>query len=137
MFDWIISLICYCDCCFLPGLKFKLYEHFSVNLFLMQNRSDAQKALSRNGMQLNGVLIVGVKPLDPMQRQALNERVNSHGFMPIPLASARTSEVGTSRTPSRPYYLPNGNPSARPSGGAIASPSKSLVSKIMDLMFGV
>lgn len=103
----------------------------------MQNRSDAQKALSKNGMQLNGVLIVGVKPLDPMQRQALNERISSQGFMPMPPPSARTSEVSTLRAPSRPYYLQNSNTSARQTGGAIASPTKSVVSKIMDLMFGV
>ena len=45
---------------------------FNLNVFSMQNRSDAQKALNKNGMQLNGVLIVGVKSLDPIQRQALN-----------------------------------------------------------------
>ncbi|KAK9282271.1 hypothetical protein L1049_005185 [Liquidambar formosana] len=50
---------------------------------LYQNRSDAQKALSKNGMQINGVLIIGVKPLDPMQQQALNERLNNQGFMPL------------------------------------------------------
>lgn len=104
---------------------------------LYQNRSDAHKALNKNGMQLNGVLIVGVKPLDPIQREALNERVNRQGFMPIPPPPARTSEVSTLTAPSRPYYLQNGSSSTRQSGGAIASPTKSLVSKIMDLMFGV
>ncbi|KAF7814233.1 nuclear pore complex protein NUP35 [Senna tora] len=88
----------------IPGPRDANWVHI-----LYQNRSDAQKALNKNGMQLNGVLIVGVKPLDPMQRQALNDRVNSH----------------------------NGGASARQTGGAIASPTKSLVSKIMDLMFGV
>ncbi|XP_061359147.1 nuclear pore complex protein NUP35 [Gastrolobium bilobum] len=104
---------------------------------LYQNRSDAQKALHKNGMQINGVLIVGVKPLDPMQRQALDERLNNTGFMPLPLTSARISEASTSKAPSRPYYLQNGNSIARQTGGTIASPTKSLVSKIMDLMFGV
>lgn len=103
----------------------------------MQNRSDAQKALTKNGMQINGVLIIGVKPLDPMQRQALNERLNNQGFMPLPLPSSRNSEASTSKAPSRPYYLQNGNSSARQTGGTIASPTKSLVSKVMDLMFGV
>lgn len=103
----------------------------------MQNRSDAQKALNKNGMQINGVLIVGVKPLDPMQRLSLNERLNNQGFMPLPLPSARNSEVSTLKAPSRPYYLQNGSSSARQTGGTIASPTKSLVSKIMDLMFGV
>lgn len=104
---------------------------------LYQNRSDAQKALNKNGMLINGVLIVGVKPLDPMQRQALNERLNNQGFMPLPLPSGRNAEASTSKAPSRPYYLQNGNSTARQNGGTIASPTKSLVSKIMDLMFGV
>jgi nuclear pore complex protein Nup53 len=108
-----------------------------VALLLGQNRFDAQKALNKNGTQINGVLIIGVKPLDPMQRQALNERVNNQGFMPLPPPSAKFSELNTLRSPSRPYYLQNGNTNARQSAGAIASPTKSLASKIMDLMFGV
>ncbi|KAH9714180.1 nuclear pore complex protein NUP35 [Citrus sinensis] len=86
---------------------------------LYQNRSDAQKALSKNGMQINGVLIVGVKPLDPMQRQALNERINSQGFMTLPPPSSRTSELNSFRASSRPYYLQNGNTSTGQSGGAV------------------
>lgn len=109
----------------------------SFFIFLLQNRSDAQKALSKNGMQINGVLIVGVKPLDPMQRQALNERLNNQGFMTLPPpASSRSLESNPSRVSPRPYYLQNGG-NARQSSGAIASPAKSVVSKIMDLMFGV
>ncbi|GLU14452.1 hypothetical protein SLE2022_310200 [Rubroshorea leprosula] len=103
---------------------------------LYQNRSDAQKAVSKNGMQINGVLIVGVKPIDPIQRQALNERLNNQGFMTLPPPSSRSSESNGFST-SRPYYIQNGNASAQQSGGAIASPTKSIVSKIMDLMFGV
>lgn len=103
---------------------------------LYQNRSDAQKALSKNGMQINGVLLVGVKLVDQMQRQTLNERLNSQGFMPLPQPSTRSSESNGFRT-SRPHYLQNGNSSSQQSGGAIASPTKSIVSKIMDLMFGV
>ncbi|KAI9107872.1 hypothetical protein K1719_021208 [Acacia pycnantha] len=99
---------------------------------LYQNRSDAQKALTKNGMQINGALIVGVKSLDPLQRQALNERLANQGFMPLPPPSARTTEGNTFGSP----YLQNGNTSARQTG-AIASPAKSVVSKIMDLMFGV
>ncbi|KAK4269334.1 hypothetical protein QN277_022504 [Acacia crassicarpa] len=100
---------------------------------LYQNRSDAQKALTKNGMQINGALIVGVKSLDPLQRQALNERLANQGFMPLPPPSARTTEGNKFGSPS---YLQNGNTSARQTG-AIASPAKSVVSKIMDLMFGV
>jgi nuclear pore complex protein Nup53 len=109
-----------------------------VALLLVQNRFDAQKALSKNGMQINGVLIVGVKPLDPMQRQALSERLNNQGFMTLPPPpSTKSTELNTLRSPPHPYYLQNGSTNARQSGGAIASPTKSLVSKIMDLMFGV
>ncbi|CAN6573354.1 unnamed protein product [Malus baccata var. baccata] len=105
---------------------------------LYQSYSDAQKALSKNGTQINGALIIGVKPLDPMQRHALNERVANQGFMTFPpQPSMKHAELNASRAPSRPYYLLNSNTSAQKSGGAIASPTKSLVSKVMDLMFGV
>lgn len=106
---------------------------------LYQSSSDAQKALSKNGMQINGALIIGVKLLDPMQRHTLNERlINNQGFMTLPPSSSmRHAELDASRAPPRSYYLQNGNTSARQSGGPIASPTKSLVSKVMDLMFGV
>ncbi|XVF74527.1 hypothetical protein PTKIN_Ptkin13bG0117400 [Pterospermum kingtungense] len=102
---------------------------------LYQNRSDAQRALSKNGMQINGVLIIGVKLVDPMQREALSERLNNQGFMTLPPSSSRTSELSDFR-PSRPYYLQNGNANARQSGGAIANPTKSLGSKVMEYLFG-
>ncbi|XP_062008470.1 nuclear pore complex protein NUP35 [Rosa rugosa] len=106
---------------------------------LYQSSSDAQKALSKNGMQINGALIIGVKPLDPMQRHTLNERlINNQGFMTLPPPSSmRHAELDASRAPPRSYYLQNGNTSVQQSGGTIASPTKSLVSKVMDLMFGV
>ncbi|CAO2813365.1 unnamed protein product [Amaranthus hypochondriacus] len=104
---------------------------------LYQNRADARKALSKNGSQINGVLIVGVKPTDVGQRQALDERVNNQGFMPMPPSSSGlNSEQISSTTSARPYYLQNGTGTARQSN-AIASPAKSVVSKVMDLMFGV
>ncbi|KAI8018700.1 Nuclear pore complex protein NUP35 [Camellia lanceoleosa] len=105
---------------------------------LYQNRSDAQKALSKNGMQINGVLIVGVKPVDPAQRQMLNERMNNQGFMTLPPAPlSKSSDPNPLRASPHPYYLQNGNNSAPQSVGTIATPVKSVVSKIMDLMFGV
>nr|AAL49847.1 unknown protein [Arabidopsis thaliana] len=101
---------------------------------LYQNRSDAHKALNKAGMMINGVVIVGVKPVDPIQKQALNERLNNQGFMPLPPPS---STRNTARPLSRPQYLQNGSAfSPQPSGGAMASPSKSMVSKFFDLMFG-
>lgn len=105
---------------------------------MVQNYFDAQKALSKNGMQINGALIIGVKPLDPMQRHALNERINNQGFMTLlPQPAMKHAELNASRAPPRSYYLQNGNTNARQSGGSIASPTKSMASKVMDLMFGV
>lgn len=106
---------------------------------LVQNGSDARKALSKNGMQINGILIVGVKPMDPMQRQSLNDRMKNQGFMtlPPPSSATQTIESNGSKAFVRPYYLQNGNATVRQSAGPIASPTKSLVSKIVDLMFGV
>ncbi|KAI3455474.1 hypothetical protein Pfo_012137 [Paulownia fortunei] len=105
---------------------------------LYQNRSDAQKALTRNGMEINGVLIIGVKPVDPMQRQALNERLSNQGFMTLPPApSSRNLESNGFKVSPYPYYLQNSSSSARQSAGTMATPAKSVVSKIVDLMFGV
>ncbi|EOA31012.1 hypothetical protein CARUB_v10014156mg [Capsella rubella] len=103
---------------------------------LYQNRSDAHKALNKSGMMINGVVIVGVKPVDPIQKQALNERLNNQGFMPLPPPS---STRDTARPSSRPQFLQNGSAAfpAQPSSGAMASPSKSMVSKFLDLMFSV
>lgn len=104
---------------------------------LYQNWADAQKALSKNGMQINEVLIVGVKPVDPIQRQALNERANRPGFMTLPPSSSGlNAEQNHQRTVSRPQFLQNGSLAVKQSG-ALASPAKSVVSKFMDLMFGV
>ncbi|XP_074276013.1 nuclear pore complex protein NUP35 [Silene latifolia] len=102
---------------------------------LYQNRAGAQRALSKNGMQINGVLIVGVKPVDPTQRRDLDERANRQGFTPLPPPSASNIEQNGSRTVGRPF-LQNGTGTTRQSN-AIASPEKSVVSKIVDLMFGV
>lgn len=107
---------------------------------LYQNQSDAQKALSKNGMQINGALIVGVKPVDPILRQSLNERLNNQGFMPLPPPSSyssKTSDTIPFKASPHSYYLQNGSNNARQSAGTIASPAKSVVSKIVDLMFGV
>ncbi|KAL4194155.1 hypothetical protein AMTRI_Chr05g57890 [Amborella trichopoda] len=104
---------------------------------LYQNRFDAQKALAKNGMQINGLLIVGVKLLDPVQRQALSQKPINHAFMVVPPhSSSRSSTLSFLRASSRPYYLQSQDGNQR-NAGAIASPSKSVVSKIMDLMFGI
>ncbi|KAJ6838589.1 putative nuclear pore complex protein NUP35 [Iris pallida] len=63
----------------IPGTRDANWMHI-----LYQNSYDAQKAVGKNGMQLNSALIVGVKPVDPVQRQYLNEKLNGSahgGFM--------------------------------------------------------
>lgn len=116
----------------IPGPRDSNWMHI-----LYQSRFDAQKALSKNGMQLNGALIIGVKPVDPMQRQALTDRLNNHGgFMPLPPpTTARTLEPTAFKASTRSYFQ-NGNTNTSQSG-TMASPSKSVVSKIVDLMFGL
>ncbi|KAK6795907.1 hypothetical protein RDI58_009362 [Solanum bulbocastanum] len=105
---------------------------------LYQNRADAQKALNKNGMQINGVLMIGVKPVDPTQRQALDDRLNKQGFIPLPHApTSKSNDPTPFRTSSRPYYFQNGSNSAKESSGSVATPARSVVSKIVDLMFGV
>lgn len=114
-----------------PGPKEANWMHI-----LYQKRSDAVKALNKNGLQINSVLILGVKPVDPMQREALTERLNNQGFMTLaPQVHGRGLEPNTLRATPRPQYLQNGT-GPRQSSSAIASPSKSVVSKFMDLMFG-
>ncbi|GFZ04188.1 AAA-type ATPase family protein [Actinidia rufa] len=77
-------------------------------------------ALKEPLQQINGVLIVGAKPVDPGQRQFLNDRVNNQGFMPLPLAPlGKSSESNPLSTFPRPYYFQDGNKSARPSAGGI------------------
>ncbi|KAK8955460.1 hypothetical protein KSP40_PGU017063 [Platanthera guangdongensis] len=114
-----------------------------------QNRYDAQRALGKNGAQINSVLIVGVKPVDPCQRQFLSATLNSsnHASFPAPSFAPRATygrsvDGGVSIAP-RPSQ-PNGGGSSATAdskglraAGAIASPAKSVVSKVIDLMFGI
>ncbi|XP_024971519.1 nuclear pore complex protein NUP35 [Cynara cardunculus var. scolymus] len=112
-----------------PGPRDSNWMHI-----LYQSRYDAQKALSKNGMQLNGALIIGVKPVDPMQRQNLSDRLHTQGFMPLPPPK---SESIAFRASARPNYHQNGTANTSQSTGTMASPAKSVVSKIVDLMFGM
>uniref|UniRef100_A0A0D6R8F2 Nuclear pore complex protein NUP35 n=1 Tax=Araucaria cunninghamii TaxID=56994 RepID=A0A0D6R8F2_ARACU len=99
---------------------------------LYQNPYDVQKALQKNGMQISGALMVGVKPVDPLQCQAFTEKAKT-GFMVLPPRSPGKVSASTSTTKAfRPYYLQQLN-----EGGPIASPSKSTVSRIVDLIFGM
>ncbi|PKA63389.1 hypothetical protein AXF42_Ash005284 [Apostasia shenzhenica] len=119
---------------------------------LYQNRYDAQRALGKNGTQINSVLIVGVKAVDPVQRLYLHEMLtnSSHGsFMNYSFTPRSTfgrmgsSTLIASDAGTRLKSLPNGGSSAAVDGkgqrsnGAIASPAKSMVSKFIDLMFGM
>ncbi|XP_057853343.1 nuclear pore complex protein NUP35 [Cryptomeria japonica] len=104
---------------------------------LYQNHYDAQKALQKNGMQINGILIIGVKPTDTHQRMALSDKSNN-GFMILPPHShgrALALEPSTKMV-SRPYYLQSKETTQHPTS-AMASPSKSTISKIVDYMFGI
>lgn len=112
---------------------------------LYQSRHDAQKALMKHGQQLNSVLIIGVKPVDPWQRQYLNENTNENyqGSATLPFPSQPAAAGGFSTrsvlAPLPGNSMPNGscNESSRGASGAIASPAKSALSKVMDLMFGL
>ncbi|PWA89255.1 RNA-recognition motif (RRM) Nup35-type domain-containing protein [Artemisia annua] len=117
----------------IPGPRDSNWMHI-----LYQSRFDAQKALSKNGMQLNGALIIGVKPVDPMQRQSLSDRLHNQGFMPLPpqTTSTRKSDSLAFNASARPYQQ-NGNTNTSQSGGTMASPAKSYFSKAMDLVFGM
>lgn len=105
---------------------------------LFQNQYDARKALQKNGLQLNNVLIIGVKPVDSFQRRFLNEKLSSKvGFM----TSLPPINENVSRSSTRPGLLPSSNGNINDSGrridGAIAGPTKSIFSKAIDLMFGL
>ncbi|CAD5178271.1 unnamed protein product [Musa acuminata subsp. malaccensis] len=114
---------------------------------LYQSRYDARKALAKHGMQLNSVLIIGVKPIDPQQKQYLNEHLESNhnrGFMvPMPLGSVAGSSAGRSPvapstwTHHKQQHSSNIATSETGQGStkAIASPTKSALSKVMDMMF--
>ncbi|KAG6511200.1 nuclear pore complex protein NUP35-like [Zingiber officinale] len=105
---------------------------------LYQKPYHAQIALKKNGTQLNNLLVVGVKPVDPMHRHHLKEsahQINQGGFM-----VSLPSKVGTlSRSSNHADKSSNYSSDQRHhhSNGIIATPANSLVSKVMDLVFGM
>ncbi|KAH9297129.1 hypothetical protein KI387_028811 [Taxus chinensis] len=105
---------------------------------LYQNPYDVQKALQKNGVQISSSLMIGVKPMDPLQRQAFTEKGKT-AFMVLPPRSPGKVAASTSATKasSRPYYLQQPNEKGQRFSGAIASPSKSTISRIVDLVFGI
>ncbi|XP_037412083.1 nuclear pore complex protein NUP35-like [Triticum dicoccoides] len=110
---------------------------------LYQSRHDAQKALAKHGQQLNSVLIIGVKQVDPWQRPYLNENTDDtyNGGMSVPFPLQAVAPSGfTTRNALAPLpsnSMQNGNEGNRGASGAIASPAKSVLSKVMDVMFGL
>ncbi|KAE8680764.1 Nuclear pore complex protein NUP35 [Hibiscus syriacus] len=115
---------------YVPGPRDANWMHI-----LYSKGSDAQRALGKNGMQINGVLIIGVKPVDPMHRETLNERLNNQGFMTLSSTSSRKLESNNFQPP-RTYHLLNGNANAQQSGGPLANPTRSLGNKVMEYLFG-
>lgn len=109
---------------------------------MFQSRHDAQKALAKHGQQLNSVLIIGVKQVDPWQRPYLNENTDDtyNGGMSVPFPSQAVAPSGfatrNALAPLPSNSMQNGNESNR-GAGAIASPAKSVLSKVMDVMFGL
>lgn len=106
---------------------------------LYQNTYDVKKTLQKNGMQISATVMVGVKPLDPLQRHALTEKAKVGGFMVLPPRSPGkvTASTSSMKASSRPYYLQQPNEGGQHFSGAIASPSRSTISRIVDLIFGI
>ncbi|KAG8086133.1 hypothetical protein GUJ93_ZPchr0010g9423 [Zizania palustris] len=110
---------------------------------------DARKALQKNGILLSSGVIVGVKPTDPMHRRQLAERLSGSkqgGFMvSMPSKSLVLKGAGASNQLAalpRPYDPKANNTNAirdasRRATGSVAAPAKSLVTNVMDLIFGI
>ncbi|KAJ4797422.1 Nuclear pore complex protein NUP35 [Rhynchospora pubera] len=99
---------------------------------LYQSRYDARRALQKNNTQISSSLLIGVKPVDHGQKQILNESLNQNklgqnGFVvSLPLKSPATR--GKTNT---------ANVSGTRLAGNVATPAKSVLSKALDLVFGV
>ncbi|TVU20561.1 hypothetical protein EJB05_36775, partial [Eragrostis curvula] len=115
---------------------------------LYQHSYDARKALQKNGIQLSSGLIVGVKPVDRVHRQQLDEsfsRSNQGGFMvSLPSRSFALKSTGASNQLGafpRPYDPKANTDVNRDAGhratGSVAAPAKSIVTNVMDLIFGI
>ncbi|KAJ3702260.1 hypothetical protein LUZ61_005965 [Rhynchospora tenuis] len=121
-----------------PGPKEANWMHI-----LYQSRYDAQKALAKHGLQLNNLLIIGVKQVDPLQCRYLNESSAERAPSPLPLTTISplpaNGPQSVSALPQISFNLQNNSitEKTRNASGAIASPSKSVVSRVLDLMFGI
>ena len=101
--------------------------------FTLQNPSEAQMALKKNGMQLNSLLIIAVKRIDPMHRHHLDEtsdRLNRGSFMVSLPSKSTTLNSSSTGTPSTVLTRAHHQQS-------IATPATSALSKVMDLIFGI
>ncbi|KAH7657647.1 Nucleoporin NUP53 protein [Dioscorea alata] len=127
----------------IPGPRGSNWMHI-----LYQSGYDTHKALKKDGIQINNVLIIGVKPVDPAERRSLNEKWKNStngGFnilRPLQPATGKSSTVRSPFTATPHHRYPqNGNTvsidSGRQAMGAIALPAKSVVLKVIDLMFGI
>ncbi|XBJ19392.1 hypothetical protein VPH35_010373 [Triticum aestivum] len=116
---------------------------------LYQHSYDARKALQKNGIQLCSGVIIGVKHIDPMHRQQLDDRlagIKQGGFMvSLPSKSlVLKSSTGASNQLGalpRPYDPKSSTNVIRDAGrrttGSVAAPAKSIVTNVMDLIFGI
>ncbi|KAM0879153.1 hypothetical protein ACQ4PT_034466 [Festuca glaucescens] len=115
---------------------------------LYQHSYDARKALQRNGIQLSSGVIIGVKHIDPTHRQQLDDRftgLNQGGFMvSLPSKSLALKSTGASNRLGalpRPYDPKSSTNVVRDAGrratGSVAAPAKSIVTNVMDLIFGI
>uniref|UniRef100_A0ACD5T8F1 Uncharacterized protein n=1 Tax=Avena sativa TaxID=4498 RepID=A0ACD5T8F1_AVESA len=115
---------------------------------LYQHSYDARKALQKNGIQLSSGVIIGVKHIDPTHRQQLDDRftgIKQGGFMvSLPSKSLALKSTGASNQLGalpRPYDPKSSANVARDAGrrttGSVAAPAKSIVTNVMDLIFGI
>jgi nuclear pore complex protein Nup53 len=115
----------------------------SLSLSRLQSRYDAQKALAKHGQQLNNLLIIGVKKADPLQCHYLNESFSESASSPLSLTTvgpvSANAAQNLSALPQISFNLQNNAATdiSRNASGAIASPSKSVISRVLDLMFGI
>lgn len=122
-----------------------IFLFFCFFLYSMQSQYDARKALAKDGLQLNNVLIIGVKTVDPQQKQYLNQhfenKLNRGLIVPLPSESGgrNTSATSLIAPTSQTYFKQNiiNNASSETGRRAIATPTKSVLSKVMDLMFSI
>ena len=124
-------------------------SHYIVLILCtMQSGNNAHKALKKDGIQINNVLIIGVKPVDLAERHSLNEKLKNSSIGGFNILRPPQPATGKSSTIRSPFtatlhhrYPQNSNTvsidSGRQAMGAIALPAKSVVSTVIDLMFGI